>query len=206
MPRAIGLTGLQGGFKRKPPFDECELYRVLTGEVDKDMVIAQVFEINLRIKKLEEKTKWLNDLVLIYYQGEDWQPQGKKERWLLMSKNLWNRDLPVEAFALGCHELPRIPGAPLLLLNVTGKQAGKVAGADWGGDPDTGFIRYALDATEVGKAELALLGRLQEATRQKDRLGAVVAFVNAQLGGQPVRRSQQGPEKPPGLAIRRMED
>ena len=103
-----------------------------------------------------------------------------------MSKNFKWRDSPVETFALACHALPRVPGAPLLLLNVTGQKTNKVAGANWGGDPDTGFIRYAMDAAEMGKADPALLRGLQKATSQKDRLGEVVNFVNANLGLQPL--------------------
>jgi serine/threonine protein kinase len=184
-------AGFQGEFKRKPPFDQCVLYRVLAGDVNRSMVIAQLAQINIEIQKLAKKTEWLNDLVLIYYQGEDWQPpKGKgrdNERWLKMTQNFVFDKSPVETFALACHDLPRLPGASLLLLNVTGKQkqASSAAGVGWSGDPDMGFVRYDLDVAEAGKSDTALLRGLQEATSQKGRLGEVVDFVNAKLSQQP---------------------
>jgi hypothetical protein len=180
----------QGPFKRKPPFDECILYRVLAGDVNRNMVIAQLAQINLEIEKLAKKTEWLNDLVLIYYQGEDWQPpKGKgrdNERWLKMSQNLVFDKSPVETFALACHQLPRLPGVPLLLLNVAGNQAGGKDAENWGGDRDTGFLRYALDVKEMGKPDSALLRGLKKATSQKGRLGDVVELLEKSFGLQPL--------------------
>jgi hypothetical protein len=75
-----------------------------------------------------------------------------------------------------------LPGVPLLLLNATGKASAGTGLGGWGGDPDTGFIRYALDVAEAGQPNPALLRGLQEATSQKERLGEVVQFVNSKLG------------------------
>jgi hypothetical protein len=75
-----------------------------------------------------------------------------------------------------------VPGAQLLLLNVAGATATRAAGSDWGGDPDTGFLRYACnDPSEVRKADPALLGFLHEALAKKGRLGEVVQYVNELL-------------------------
>jgi hypothetical protein len=153
--------------------------------VDRYEVKAQLKEINKEIERLQKSTQWLNDLVLIYYQGEDWRPKDegrKNERWLKMSQNFFLAESPVETFALACHDLPRLPGVPLLLLNVTGKQVGGKDGENWGGDRDTGFLRYALDVKEKDKADSTLLRRFQEATSQKDRLGDVVQFVKDRFG------------------------
>jgi hypothetical protein len=171
--------GAQGEFFKKPPFDRCVLYHVLAGEVDRSMVEGQLVEINREIGRLKRQTGWLNDLVLIYYQGEDVVLAGKGQRWLKTSRNLQFPQTPVEEFAIPCHALPRVPGAPLLLLNVAAAPGPRVLGRDWGGDPATGLLRYACDdPTEACSANPALLGLLQEAIRKKSFLGDVVKSVN----------------------------
>jgi WD40 repeat protein len=187
--------GPQGEFLKKPPFERCVLYRVLAGEVDRSKVEAQLEEINAVIRELHGRTGWLNDVVLIYYQGEDVVLPGKKERWLKMSPNFQFPATPPERFALPCHALPRVPGAPLLLLNVAGRPDARAAGPDWGGDRDTGFLRYACaDRREVDTADPALLRLLQEAVRARGRLGEVVQYANALLG-------KQAPQYGPPLVV-----
>jgi WD40 repeat protein len=177
--------GPQGEFFKKPPFETCVLHHVLAGEVDRSKVEAQLVEINNEILRLQRVTGWLNDVVLIYYQGEDVVVPEKRERWLKTSRNFQFPKAPTEAFAIPCHALPRVPGAPLLLLNVAGAPEAHAAGPDWGGDPNTGFLRYACnDPSESRKADPALLNLLQVAIREKGRLGDVVQYVNDLLGRQ----------------------
>ncbi len=182
--------GAQGEFFKKPPFERCVLHHVLAGEVDRGKVEAQMVEINNEITRLKQETGWLNDLVLIYYQGEDVEVPAKKERWLKMSRNFQFPKAPVESFAVPCHDLPRVPGSQLLLLNVAGAAETRVAGADWGGDPNTGFLRYAYtDPAAARNPDPLLLGLLQEAIRQKGLLGEVVKYVNERLGQQATKIS-----------------
>jgi WD40 repeat protein len=182
--------GAQGEFKRKPPFERCVLYSVLAGEVDRGKVEAQLEEINNQITRLKKDTGWLNDVVLIYYQGEDVEIPEKKERWLKTSLNFRIPKAPLQSFAIPCHALKRVPGAQLLLLNVAAAPDARAAGPEWGGDADTGFMRYACnDPIEVRKADPALLGLLQEAIKNRGRLGDVVSYVDGLLPKQPVRFS-----------------
>jgi WD40 repeat protein len=182
--------GVQGPFSKNPPFEQCVLYHVLVGDIDRGKVEAQLVQINNVIKQLQRETGWMNDVVLIYYQGEDVELPEKKERWLKTSRNFQFPEAPVQAFAIPCHALRRVPGAQLLLLNVPWTPAAQVAGADWGGDPDTGFLRYAChDRADVRKANPALLSLLQEAIRKNGRLGEVVQYINKLLGQQPARFS-----------------
>jgi hypothetical protein len=174
-------AGPQGEFIKKPPFEQCVLYHVLAGEVDRGKVEAQLVEINNEVRRLRRATGWLNDVVLIYYQGEDVEERG--ERWLKTTRNLQFPRAPVQAFAIPCRDLPRVPGAQLLLLNVAGAAGVRAAGVD----PDTGFLRYACrDPEEVRQANPALLAVLEEALRKKGRLGEVVDEV-----GQLLRRQQR---------------
>jgi WD40 repeat protein len=183
--------GAQGEFSKKPPFERCILYHVLAGDVDRGKVEAQLVEINREITRLRRQSGWLNDVVLIYYQGEDVEVPGKKERWLKTSRNFQFPKVPLQVFAIPCHALPRVPGVELLLLNVPWTPDLHMAGSDWGGDPDAGLLRYAShDPTETCKPDPALLGLLQEAIRKKGRLGEVVTYVDDLLGKQPARFSR----------------
>jgi glutamine phosphoribosylpyrophosphate amidotransferase len=72
------------------------------------------------------------------------------------------------------------------LLNVAEAPNTRATGADWGGNPDIGFMRYALnDPAEARNANPALLDLLQEAIRQNGRLGDVVKYMNDLLDRQP---------------------
>jgi hypothetical protein len=128
-------------------------------------------------------------VVLIYYQGEDVEISGKKERWLKTSRNFQFPKVPPQVFAIPCHALPRVPGVELLLLNVPWTLDSRVAGPDWGGDPDTGFLRYACHDPEASRTDPTLLSLLQEAIHKKGRLGEVVQYVNDLLDRQPTRFS-----------------
>jgi hypothetical protein len=178
--------GPQGEFFKKPPFERCVLYHVLAGEVDRSMVEGRLLEINREIVRLKGETGWLNDLVLIYYQGEDVEVPEKRQRWLKTSLNIQFPTTPVEQFAVPCHDLPRLPGSQLLLLNVSGAPGARVAGAE----PGTGFMRYACDDPAAARnPDSALLGLLQEAVGKHGRLGEVAAYVNDRLGRQPLKIS-----------------
>jgi WD40 repeat protein len=178
--------GFQGEFRRKPPFEKCILYRVLAGEVDRGMVEAQIQLINKEIRRLSQgkESGPLNDVVLIYYQGEDVSVPERNERWLKVSRNFQFPNIPLQYDAIPCHKLPRVPGAQFLLLNVAGGRGAQVAGADWGGDPDAGLMRYACDASEARKADPALLTYMRDAVQKEARLGDVVRLVNNALGQQ----------------------
>ena len=118
-------------------------------------------------------------MVLVYYQGgESIDSRGNCFQTSLTSTGTAGS----QQSAITCDELVRFfaetPGAQLLLLNVAGRPDTRAAGRDWGGDPNTGFLRYAChDPTEACSADPALLGLLQEAISKKGRLGEVVAYV-----------------------------
>jgi hypothetical protein len=174
--------GLQGEFKTEA-FQRSILYRVLIGEVERGNVEAQLVEINKEIALLHKNSKWLNDVILVYYQGEDVVKRG--ERWLKTSRNIQFPDQEPEKFAIPCRSLPREAGTPLLLLNVVGVPEGQAQGPGWGGDPEMGLLRYAWnDAKEPQNAEL-LLQLLEKALHSKSRLGEVTSYLNDLIGQQP---------------------
>lgn len=171
--------GVRGEFSKKPPFQQCILHRVLAGEVDRSTFVGQLAEINKEIERLRVTTGWLNDVILIYYQGEDEVVPERHQRFLKTSRNYTFRSSPIQTFAIACHNLPKLPGAQLLLLNVAGLPDRRLAGDDWGGQPGTGFMRYAFqDAQKARDPNPVLLGMLREATRSRSSLGEVVQHVN----------------------------
>jgi hypothetical protein len=176
-------AGWQGKFEKDPPFETCVLHGVLTGYVKKSNVEAQLVEINKEITRLHQRSGWLNDLVVIYYQGVDVVKQN--EIWLMTSENLQFRKARPEDFAIACHALPSLPGTELLVLNVAGAAGARPANAEWGGDSGTGLIRYAFQQP-VGdrKADAALLDVVQEAVRKKGNLGEVAKYLKVALGQQ----------------------
>jgi hypothetical protein len=175
--------GTQGVFVKKPPFDWCNLYGVVAGDIDRASFEAQLVEINNEIRRLKAAEGWLNDVVLIYYQGEDVVNPHTKERWLKTSLNYQYPKAPVERFAIPCHALPRVAGAVLLLLNVPLSPNSLAAGGRWRGDPDIGFLRYASNDPT------ALLSLLHEAMIKKSRLGEVVNYVNDLIKREPTKFS-----------------
>jgi WD40 repeat protein len=176
-------AGSQGNFDKDPPFETCVLHGVLTGYVKKNNVEAQLVEINKEITRLKQQTGWLNDLVLIYYQGADVKKQN--EIWLMTSENMQFSKVRPEEFAIPCHRLPSVPGTELLVLNVAGTADAQPGNTDWNGESGTGLIRYAFQQP-LGdrKADAALLDVVQEAVRKKGNLGEVAKYLKVALGRQ----------------------
>ena len=167
--------GSQGPFtqKNKELFATCILYHVLVGEVERGKVEAQLLEMNKVIKRMSDdpKQQGVNDVIMVYYQGQDVRdPNGR--RWLLTSRNLlWPKVDPGE-WAIPCHDLPRLPGVQLLILNVAGAADPKVNGRDWGGDPNTNYFRYACnDPDEPKKPNPELLALMQSILQKDGTLG-----------------------------------
>jgi hypothetical protein len=121
-------------------------------------------------------------VILIYYQGEDVVKVG--QRWLKTHSNFQYRDAPLESYGIPCRTLQCVAGAQLLLLNVSGAPSERAAGPGWGGDPDTGLLRYASAPGTPDKSSV-VLDRLQEAMREKALLGDVAALVVELLNAQP---------------------
>ncbi|HEY1859457.1 MAG TPA: hypothetical protein VGG61_03840 [Gemmataceae bacterium] len=175
-------AGLQGEFKTEA-FQRSILYRVLIGEVERGKVEAQLVEINKEIARIHEQSKWLNDVILVYYQGEDVVKNG--ERWLKTSRNLQYPGDEPEKYAIPCRSLPREAGTPLLLLNVVGAPEESAQGPGSGGDPEVGLLRYAWNDVREPQNAALLLQLLEKALREKSRLGDVASYLNDLIGQQP---------------------
>ncbi len=97
--------GDRGEFFRNPPFRRCVLYPVLAGWVDEAMVRKRLDDINNQISQLKHDESYLNDVILIYYQGEDFVDPTTKKRYLKMSPSLQFSDKATDTMdAVSCHE------------------------------------------------------------------------------------------------------
>ncbi len=195
--------GDRGEFFRNPPFRRCVLYPVLAGWVDEGMVRKRLDDINNQISQLKHDEAYLNDVILIYYQGEDFVDPTTKKRYLKMSQNLQFSDKATDTmYAVSCHDLSQVPGSQLLLLNVARKPDGQGAGRDRDGDSNSRFMRYASnDPTEVRKGDPVLLALLQEAVRTNERLGDVIDSVTR--SGEKQARVDPKPDLDPDQKNRR---
>jgi WD40 repeat protein len=179
--KALGATpprGKVGSFKTKL-FDPGTLYPILTGaDLEAGQIRGQIFAIEQSIRQSRNSQHWVNDVILIYYQGA-METDAKGNRYLLTRKSQRYRNLPLNETALSLESLPRVPGVQLLLLNVTQKNgldakkldaenAGLVAWIGLGekqiGDVNPTFI--ALLGEAVSAAKTGRLGDVLEKMRQ----------------------------------------
>ncbi len=128
---------------------------------------------------IEQRTKrpgeeWVNDVVLLYYQGADWQEEATG-RWLLHTATTIRGAAGGNAadYAIRPDALRPVPGMLVVLVNVTG--------AEMKGDPlaiDTPHLRYAW--TEPGATE-TLLGSIEKAVKQERTVEQMRRSVEADL-------------------------
>src|SRR5205823_6259505 len=71
-------AGLDQGEFKHPAFARAFLYRPVTGWVDRGRVAGRVAEVAEEMDRLLAggKERWVNDLILVYYQGEDFVGPG----------------------------------------------------------------------------------------------------------------------------------
>jgi WD40 repeat protein len=185
--KALGArppSGPEGEFATPPAFQKGLLYPPLTGYVESGHVRRQLLKIGREIEALKERTGWMNDLVLVYYQGKEVVARNG-DRYLLMSLNRDNPAAPVEKFALALADLPRIPGVQVLLLSVEEEARAKGAAVEWRGERSTCFMRYAWqDKEEPRKARPRFLDLLEKALVQGGRLGEVANRLDVLIRGQ----------------------
>jgi len=166
---------MQGPFKTRA-FDQCILYHVLTGYVERGMVEAQLLKINEEIRKLHQLPNGkMNDVILIFFQGEEVAHDENGRRWLFMSKNLAMRNAKLQyqkQWAIPCDALPRLPGVELLLLNVAGKFDEPLAKGQTGTDPNVSVYRLAwINPRELKKGDPLFLKALDQALAANGKIG-----------------------------------
>jgi hypothetical protein len=133
---------------------------VLTGDVTKGKVASQLADVRDKIRALRDQTRFVNDVVLFYYQGAQKKDGGR--RFLLTRYNELDPDSPVEVNAVDTERLPRIPGVQVWLLNVSSEGTG---------DPDRDpkraeFTDLSLKPAQAGDPAPRFLINLGDAVKQ----------------------------------------
>jgi WD40 repeat protein len=129
-------------------------------------------DIELRTARPGEE--WVNDVVLLYYQGADWKDE-RTGRWLLHTAPTLSGAAgknPAE-YAIRLDDLRPVPGMFVALVNVTG--------AEMTGDAlavDVPHLRYAW--TDPG-ATVVLLGAIEKAVRDRRTVDEMRASVDEAL-------------------------
>jgi hypothetical protein len=182
--KAQGPAGLRGPFSTNP-FKSGVLYQVLTVDVTKGKVQAQLIDIREKIRELSGRNRAVSDVIVVYFQGR--QKLEGQRRFLLTRYNDLDPDSPVEQNAIDCDRLPRIPGVQWVILNVnrSGKADQEVPllkraefdyvnlPPDQTGNPAPRFLTYLGEA--VDKARDGRLGEIEAELRAllKDDKGAL---------------------------------
>jgi len=160
-----------------PAFTQGKVYGPLTGYVSPGQILTQLARIrtSMRLAPVREPA---NDLVLIYYQGEEARgTQGQVYLLTSTSKNDPNLQRSAISGATLESLLGKAPGAHVLLLDVKrGPQTEPLATPDsapaWSEESHLGFVRSAWSSTAPPPQE-RLLKLLSEALGQARRLGEV---------------------------------
>jgi hypothetical protein len=143
--KAFGVAkppeGLKGPFL-KDPYKQAYLYHVVARrDAMKETILAQMKAIQSEIDKQQKSTKWVNDVILLYYQGSRVYTQNTC--YLETKLNRIDTSAPVDLYALDCRKLPTLPGVQLVLLNANAKGPQTANGRPLVNDPLTGVISYA---------------------------------------------------------------
>jgi hypothetical protein len=178
------LAGPHGEFKH-PAFSKAVLYPSLIGRVSRGEFDLQLEEVKKQIATLRGQTGWVNDVVLVYYQGEDWVGPGG-QRWLLTSRNLQLPDAPPEAFAIPLRQMPPTPGICLLMLNLRQRPGQpRWEGPDAGAALGVALLRFAWSNPALLGADPVLLRLVQEAPESQGSVGAVADVVKKRVSDNP---------------------
>jgi WD40 repeat protein len=192
-------SGLQGEFTASPVFEKARLAAVLCGNVRKEAILGQLSAIERQIRTVQEQTKLMNDVVLIYYQGGEGVDE-RGNRYLKTTLNEKFPDQPLELAALAYSDIPRIPGVQVMLLNVTPGKSGAVASKTdvVPGDEHVGMICYKWQSQSG-----SFFDYFDKALKEAHTVGAIEKQVTAAVKND--KNALPGEETvrvPPGVAAR----
>lgn len=157
-------------------FEQAVMYPPVVGDVDDGKIAWVLDEVGREIKRnaVSKPGGWLNDVILLYYQGRDWTgPDGRQ--WLHTSRSLRYPPETATRFAVRVDSLPQTPGVRLLVLNVVSPDARPNRDSI---TERASQMRFAwLDPSGLSKVPKAL----QTATAENRTLGAVVNALEREM-------------------------
>jgi WD40 repeat protein len=171
--RALGgtaSTSFEAGAFAAPGFEQAFLYRPEVGSnVEAGHIRLALEDVARGIRGLAAAAPpddWVNDVVLIYYQGRDFVDDRDGRRWLHTSRSMKYPPAVRRNFAVAVNDLPDTAGVRLLLLSVVAPPEKVRVAADAG----VPLLRYAWADPEGPDRLLPLFG---QALADRVRLGDV---------------------------------
>ncbi|MBM3982522.1 MAG: hypothetical protein FJ304_20075 [Planctomycetes bacterium] len=180
----------QGPFTR-PGFDSAYLYTPSLSSTNSGHLNAllSAVQADIRDRARRPGEDYVNDVILIYYEGADWIDE---RGWFLYSAatKYAPRAANRSNKAIRLDTLPHVPGVPLLIANVESAATGAHLGTD------LAHLRYAWsDATALDQ----LLAQYAEAIRRERTLNGVAARVAGALELLPAKPASFPTEAPSAL-------
>jgi hypothetical protein len=157
--QALQADHLEGDPFRTPAFREGRVYPPLYGDVNREQVYAALIDVRHRIRATAGP---LNDVVIVYFQGEE-TVRGGRQYLLTEQSRKFGR---LDKTALDCDTmrdlLSEVPGARLLLLDVTDPAQGPDRGRPGGNAfPHIGLYRYVWLGNQAVPADAQFLHALE---------------------------------------------
>ncbi len=179
--------GFDRGEFKQPLFSRAVLYRPLVHDVDQSDVVGLVKEVEREIRDTTGRKgeEWVNDVVLLYYQGRDLM--GKDDRRLLhTTRSLVYDDAAAATFMFRVDDLSPAPGVQFAMLNVADPKKPQAAAVALGATVP--LLRYPWkDAAGVARLPELLktaVTRLRTLGEVADEVSREVAKL-ATLAGNP---------------------
>jgi hypothetical protein len=165
-----GQRGFVGGEFRHDAFASAVLYKPLVGTVNRSDIVGLMREVEKEVRRAgaREGTGWVNDVVLVYYQGRDLVVDGHR---MLHTTHSLAPKAPVATLAIRVENLPATPGVRVILLNVHNPAPLPAADALAMGPA---LLRYPWQEPH---AMNQLFGLFQRAIAERATLGGVIDRV-----------------------------
>ena len=191
--------GFVGGEFKHPAFAGSVLYRPRIGSVDRTDIIGLMREVEREVRRagVREGSGWVNDVVLVYYQGRDVIGADGRRR-LHTTVSLSPAAGTVERSAVLVESLPATPGVRVVLLNVYNPDSPRPADALAAEPPlliypwrDPAAMTQLFGLFQRAVAERATFGGVIDRVRDEVRSNPAAALPTERLP-QPVRDRRIG--------------
>lgn len=169
------------GTFQAPGYELAVLYPPRVGYVESGTVHFALGDIAKRIGSLARTAapnEWVNDVVLVYYQGQDWIDERDGRRWLHSSRSIQYPKAVWRDHGIPVDRLPESAGVTLLLLSVVSADRVTMQ-AEPTGVP---MLRYAWKDASAPARLLPLFG---QALAARLRLGDVASATRAEFLNDP---------------------
>jgi hypothetical protein len=178
-----GQPGFVGGEFKHPAFASAILYRPRIGTVERSDIVGLIREVEREVRQagLREGTGWVNDVVLVYYQGRDLIGTDGRRR-LHTTVSLSPAAGEDEGAAILVEDLPATPGVRVVLLNVHSPGAPQPTADAVASAAGPALLRYPW---QNPAAMAQLFGLFERAITERATFGGVIDQVRDRVGTMP---------------------